>query len=576
MVKTRTIGLKIALIASLFAIPEAIAQVVNVWSAAPMTSAQMFQKGVGADDSGSVYTVSGFRGEVDFGRGPFAPPSGERGLSFAKYEATGFHLGAKGTAYSAGTLIFDMVVSGNGDVFVVGYFEGTSTDLGGGLVPNVNGDTESFIVKYDQFGFYKWAHLFDTGSNASFRHVAVDDSGSVYLYGNQDSALDFGGGTLDSGQFLVKYNNDGEHQWSKTLLPNLLFGVGIALDQSNSIIVFDRFFGPIDFGGGTIQPTGIGDFFVAKFDAATGAHQWSMGLAAGTPNVVATDPSGHIFLTATGSGPIDFGGGPLAHTGTSAVFFAKLDADGGHVWSRVSSSASTQLSAGAIAANQFGELYVAGQSNAAVDLGGGNVNANFGTFGSFMFMVKYDADGDHVWSDGIGSTESVFATNLAIDNANRIFLGGGYTGIVDLGTGPFPDAGPSGIAFIAGFFDTSVPIGGGECFIATAAYGSPMAEELRVFRDVRDRFLLQTCMGAVAVDTYYSVSPPIAGFIADHPSLRTAIRNMLKPVYLYCSALVAAPKSVSALTLFLGVSASFGCIALARRSRRRTSQRLDG
>ena len=68
------------------------------------------------------------------------------------------------------------------------------------------------------------------------------------------------------------------------------------------------------------------------------------------------------------------------------------------------------------------------------------------------------------------------------------------------------------------------------CFIATAAYGTPMAEEIEVLRDFRDEYLLTNAMGEALVNLYYTVSPPMALFITEHPSLRLAVRAGLVPV----------------------------------------------
>lgn len=72
--------------------------------------------------------------------------------------------------------------------------------------------------------------------------------------------------------------------------------------------------------------------------------------------------------------------------------------------------------------------------------------------------------------------------------------------------------------------------GGGGCFIATAAYGSWLAPEVATLREFRDRSLLTNRPGQAFVAWYYRVSPPVAAFIAQHESLRTAVRWGLAPV----------------------------------------------
>jgi hypothetical protein len=84
----------------------------------------------------------------------------------------------------------------------------------------------------------------------------------------------------------------------------------------------------------------------------------------------------------------------------------------------------------------------------------------------------------------------------------------------------------------AGFTDVAPNTGHGKiggCFIATAAYGTPMAEEIQILRDFRDEYLLINPLGQAFVNLYYEVSPPIAEFITDHPSLKPLVRAGLVP-----------------------------------------------
>ena len=74
------------------------------------------------------------------------------------------------------------------------------------------------------------------------------------------------------------------------------------------------------------------------------------------------------------------------------------------------------------------------------------------------------------------------------------------------------------------------PAVGGSCFIATAAYGSPIEKHVRVLRGLRDRFLLPNAVGKSFVDLYYTYLPPAADFIANHDSLRMVVRWSLLPI----------------------------------------------
>lgn len=72
---------------------------------------------------------------------------------------------------------------------------------------------------------------------------------------------------------------------------------------------------------------------------------------------------------------------------------------------------------------------------------------------------------------------------------------------------------------------------GGGCFIATAAYGSPDAPEVLVFRRSRDEVLLASAPGRAGVRLYYRLSPPLAAFISRGSFLRAVTKAvLLRPI----------------------------------------------
>lgn len=68
------------------------------------------------------------------------------------------------------------------------------------------------------------------------------------------------------------------------------------------------------------------------------------------------------------------------------------------------------------------------------------------------------------------------------------------------------------------------------CFVATAAYGTPLAQEISVLRRFRDRHLVNNVLGRSFVDAYYTVGPKLASVIQDHEELRAASRALLTPL----------------------------------------------
>ena len=69
------------------------------------------------------------------------------------------------------------------------------------------------------------------------------------------------------------------------------------------------------------------------------------------------------------------------------------------------------------------------------------------------------------------------------------------------------------------------------CFIATAAYGTSLHEDIDVLRDFRDKYLMTNPLGGAFVEIYYTASPPVADVIRENEGLRTAVREgLIKPL----------------------------------------------
>ena len=78
-------------------------------------------------------------------------------------------------------------------------------------------------------------------------------------------------------------------------------------------------------------------------------------------------------------------------------------------------------------------------------------------------------------------------------------------------------------------------VGVSECFIATAAYGTPLHEDIDVLRDFRDEYLMTNPIGRTFVEIYYTTSPPIADVIRENEGLRTIVREGLVKPLVYIS-----------------------------------------
>ena len=107
------------------------------------------------------------------------------------------------------------------------------------------------------------------------------------------------------------------------------------------------------------------------------------------------------------------------------------------------------------------------------------------------------------------------------------------------------------------------------CFIATAAYGTPMAKEIEILREFRDKYLMTNPVGKGLVEFYYRVSPPIAEFITGHPSLKPIVRAGLVPAVAMSTVAVntTPAEKMVILGLLALVSSALAVWAMRRRGR---------
>jgi len=72
------------------------------------------------------------------------------------------------------------------------------------------------------------------------------------------------------------------------------------------------------------------------------------------------------------------------------------------------------------------------------------------------------------------------------------------------------------------------------CVIATASYGSPMAKEVQMLREIRDNQLLQTQSGSAFMGgfntVYYSFAPTIAQWEQENPAFKEIVKTTITPL----------------------------------------------
>jgi hypothetical protein len=161
-------------------------------------------------------------------------------------------------------------------------------------------------------------------------------------------------------------------------------------------------------------------------------------------------------------------------------------------------------------------------------------------FPQYTLVISSTAGGN-VTSPGVGTfvyeTGTVVSLNATPDTGYRFVNWTGNVSTIGNVTALSTNITMSGNYSITANFEEEEPPMTPQtgCFIATAAYGTPMAEEIQILREFRDQYLLANSLGQGLIDVYYRIGPPIADFITDHPSLKPIARAGLVPIVAMCS-----------------------------------------
>lgn len=275
----------------------------------------------------------------------------------------------------------------------------------------------------------------------------VDASGNVYTTGFFSYSCDFDPG---SGQnmlvafgaqdiFVAKYSPQGQLLFVEQVQGNInTRGIKVRLSASGKVIVSGRYesflvFDPYNTAV-PLSAEGQGDIFVARFDGTTGAFETALSIGSFGEDVVSemSVVGDQIILAGSFSGAVDFdpfaGESILVGGLNTTGFMMKLNSMTSFAWAK-------QLPAYAVnslKADANG-IYAVGNFSGTIDLdpGAGNITATSNGVRD-GFATKFDNNGNVVWAKSFGGSGTEYIFDMAIDASGNLYIGGGFTGSIDL------------------------------------------------------------------------------------------------------------------------------------------------
>lgn len=235
--------------------------------------------------------------------------------------------------------VSSVALAPNGDLVIGGRFSNT-VDFGGGALVSL-GSFDAFVLRLDSAGEHVSSLAFGSSHPDMIHDVDVGPDGDMYLAARVlIDRLGPGGEVQFGGQTLTGFGNDdvliarldpqGAPRWSKFLgATGFDEPSSLGLDPVGNLTVTGYFYGPVDFGGGTLTSLGVNtDMFIAKYDPS-GAHLVSARFGSVDSEVsrrLAVDGSGSVVVAGNYETPFSFGGPELpgGSTVTGDAFIAKF------------------------------------------------------------------------------------------------------------------------------------------------------------------------------------------------------------------------------------------------------------
>jgi hypothetical protein len=224
--------------------------------------------------------------------------------------------------------------------------------------------------------------------------------------------------------------------WTKHLpSPDVAEVLTVAATRGGDLVVGGYFRDRVDLGGGEVMAVGDTDGFVAGF-RADGTLRW-LALAAGaggdSVSQVAVGPNDDIFVTGAVGGAGRLFGAAVDGGAGSSVFVARLDGDGAPLWVRLGGATGHFQAGVSLAPDGAGGLFVGGDFSGVLDLGGGPMAGDSGTS---IFVARLDGAGAPLWARTFSGGTYEATQRVAAGPDGSVALLSRVDGVIDFGSGP--------------------------------------------------------------------------------------------------------------------------------------------
>lgn len=312
------------------------------------------------------------------------------------------------------------------------------------------GESDVYLVKFNPSGNLQWIISWGGDDYDSGRALVTDRDCNVFVAGTYRNTVDFDPGpetsletsTGSGANFVSKFNSDGEFEWV-----TVWGGEGhricndLALDKEGLIWVAGRSITTSVLPsqqGDTEQEVIFQDGFLTRIES-NGDLLWTREWDA-RANALAIDESGHVYVTGSWNGTVDFNPGDGVSEFNSGdaddSYLSKFNSSGDFMWVRTWGGEDGGIQAWDIAIDAQGRVYICGMFGRTIDFDPGPGIYELNSSVSTGFYVScFDRDGNFItthgwWSEHENSLVG-WANSISIDDDGYVYLTGTFSYDVD-------------------------------------------------------------------------------------------------------------------------------------------------
>ncbi len=224
------------------------------------------------------------------------------------------------------------------------------------------------------------------------------------------------------------------YSWMKSYgNANAEFVSDVAVDNAGNIYFAGTFAETLSVDGNTVVSEGNTDFYVAKM-SPEGSVLWlkSGGSnAVEQANAIAVDADGNVYVAGLSNDNTAFDGNRFPSLGSKDGFLLKLDNNGNMLYVRTLGCINDD-NAYDVVVDGSNNVIVTGYFNYALQISSTSMFQN-ARGANDAFLVKFDSEGNVLWSMTNASSSHDYGRRVTCDNAGNVYLAAEFKGSISMG-----------------------------------------------------------------------------------------------------------------------------------------------